>query len=152
MDGKDELALKFRQNEALARRRRDSNRRPRMDPTCGGPVLALLRAVARIDPMQPARLLGRYLTPSPPPTPSPQAQIPHRAYMPFGQRLLDLRRALRWTQREAAAHLGVSVRSVIRHERNQSHRAHDPLDQRLRELEAVYARDLACYARDLGRR
>jgi len=36
-----------------------------------------------------------------------------------GQRIRHLRRALRWTQREAAAEVGISRRTLIRHEQGQ---------------------------------
>ena len=40
--------------------------------------------------------------------------------MPFGQRIRNLRTLLGWSQIKAAAHFGVSVRTVIRHERGES--------------------------------
>ena len=43
-----------------------------------------------------------------------------RACLPFGQRIRDVRRASRLTQREVASELGVSRRSIIRYEQGRS--------------------------------
>jgi hypothetical protein len=40
--------------------------------------------------------------------------------MPFGQRIRNLRTVLGWSQRKSAEHFEVSVRSLIRHEREPS--------------------------------
>ena len=67
----------------------------------------------------------------------PQPQYPTT----IGQRLLRLRRELGWTQAQAAAHLGVSRRTIIRHERGPSGRA--PGLWRLWELERQFAQRLS---------
>ncbi len=41
---------------------------------------------------------------------------------PAGPRIRNLRRLFAWTQRKAAAELGISVRTVIRHEQGQQYR------------------------------
>jgi len=56
--------------------------------------------------------------------------------MPFGQRIRELRRARSWTQRQAGYALGVSTRTVIRHERRDSLRPWLPLLLKVRALEA----------------
>ncbi len=59
----------------------------------------------------------------------------------FGERLRELRRALGWTQSMAALMLGISTRTVIRHERGQ-HRRKCVVGTtllKLRELEASWA-------------
>lgn len=64
-----------------------------------------------------------------------------------GQRIRYLRRCLGWTQEMAAVQLGVSTRTVIRHEQGQ-HRVRWmrlPLLRRVRELEAEHAEDLIDY-------
>jgi DNA-binding XRE family transcriptional regulator len=61
-----------------------------------------------------------------------------------GPRIRALRRALGWTQQQAAAELGISKRTVIRYERGQ-HRRHGTrwsLLLRLCELESIYAQRL----------
>ncbi|SRR5216683_7231983 len=64
-----------------------------------------------------------------------------------GQRIRNLRIVLGWSQREAALHLGVSRRTVIRHEqgRNRHPWLRLPLLLRLRELESTYAGELIVY-------
>jgi DNA-binding XRE family transcriptional regulator len=60
---------------------------------------------------------------------------------PYGERLRELRRALGWTQPMAAMMLGISTRTVIRHERGQHRRfwVQTPMLLKLRELEATWA-------------
>ena len=70
-----------------------------------------------------------------------------RELMRFGQRLRELRRALGWTQRMAAVELGITVRTVIRHENGQ-HRTpwvRLPLLLKLRDLERVCAEEILAY-------
>jgi DNA-binding XRE family transcriptional regulator len=62
--------------------------------------------------------------------------------MPFGQRIRNLRTLLGWSQRKAAAHFGVSVRTVIRHERRESCRPWLPLLLEVRALEDAHAEEL----------
>ena len=59
-----------------------------------------------------------------------------RAALPFGQRIRDVRRALRWTQRDVALELGVSRRSVIRYEQGRSAPLQSSPLLALRRLEA----------------
>ena len=70
--------------------------------------------------------------------------------LPSGQRIRSLRTVLGWTQSMAAEQLGISVRTVIRHEqgRNRLPWLRLPLLERLRELESIYAEQLIAY---LGR-
>ena len=56
----------------------------------------------------------------------------------FGERMLRLRRLLGMTQKELALALGVSVRTIIRHERGQCNRSWS-LWERLREMELAHA-------------
>ncbi len=61
--------------------------------------------------------------------------------------------ALGWTQRMAAIELGVTVRTVIRHENGQ-HRTpwvRLPLRRRLRDLEAICAEEILAYLTHVGR-
>ena len=67
--------------------------------------------------------------------------------VPCGQRIRNLRAILGWTQRTAAAQLGISVRTLIRHERGH-HRTPWPRLQlvlRLRELESEHGQELIAY-------
>jgi DNA-binding XRE family transcriptional regulator len=67
--------------------------------------------------------------------------------MSSGQRIRNLRAALGWTQRVAAKELGVSLRTVIRHEKG--HRRvlwlRLPLLRRLCELEREHADQIIAY-------
>jgi len=68
-------------------------------------------------------------------------------FIPFGQRLRELRRALGWTQEMAALTLGISVRTVIRHERGQ-HRRRCVVGEtlpKLRQQEAKWACQLVAH-------
>ena len=62
--------------------------------------------------------------------------------MPFGQRIRNLRTLLGWSQIKAAAHFGVSVRTVIRHERGESYRPWLPLLLEVRALEDAHAEEI----------
>jgi DNA-binding XRE family transcriptional regulator len=67
--------------------------------------------------------------------------------MPGGQRVRCLRAVLGWTQRVAADQLGISTRTLIRHEQGH-HRTpwlRYPLPQRLLELESLYAEQIIAY-------
>jgi DNA-binding XRE family transcriptional regulator len=67
---------------------------------------------------------------------------------PFGQRLREVRRALGWTQRMAAIELGITVRTVIRHENDGQHRTPRvrlPLLLKLRDLERECAEEILVY-------
>jgi len=67
--------------------------------------------------------------------------------MSSGEHIRLLRKALGWTQDQAAAELGISRRSVIRHEKGQHLRPwmRSSLEMRLRQLEAEYAEQLAAH-------
>jgi DNA-binding XRE family transcriptional regulator len=70
-----------------------------------------------------------------------------------GPRIRALRRALGWTQQQAAVELGISKRTVIRYERGQhrGHRTRWSLLQRLCELESVHEPRLIDYRSRFGR-
>jgi DNA-binding transcriptional regulator YiaG len=70
--------------------------------------------------------------------PTPRPRAPSRAALPFGQRLRELRGALGWTQRDVAAQLGVSARSIIRYEQGQSSPIQSAPLRALRRLESAY--------------
>lgn len=65
--------------------------------------------------------------------------------MPYGQRIRNLRMVLGWSQREAARQLQVAVRTVIRHEREESFRLRLPKVEKLRALEDANAEELLAY-------
>lgn len=71
--------------------------------------------------------------------------------LPFGQRIRNLRSVLGWSQRQAAVHFGVSVRTVIRHERGESCWLRLPVLLELRALEAANAEELVAYLVHLER-
>ncbi len=74
--------------------------------------------------------------------------------MPSGLRIRNLRALLGWTQRMAAVQLGISVRTVIRHEQGRNRHPQWPrlsLLRRLRELESDYAEELIAYLARGGR-
>jgi DNA-binding XRE family transcriptional regulator len=60
----------------------------------------------------------------------------------FGQRIRNLRVLLGWSQRAAARHLGVSVRTVLRHERGDSRRPSLELLETVRALEDSHAEEI----------
>jgi hypothetical protein len=70
--------------------------------------------------------------------------------LPSGRRIRHIRSILEWTQHRVAVELGVSVRTVIRHERAQNRRPwmREEMLLRLRKLESDYADQLIAY---LGR-
>jgi DNA-binding XRE family transcriptional regulator len=74
-------------------------------------------------------------------------QAMDRERMPFGQRLREVRLALGWTPSMIADELGISVRTVIRHEQgsNRTGRPHLRVLLRLRELESRYAAEVLAY-------
>lgn len=69
--------------------------------------------------------------------------------LPSGQRIHVLRTVLGWSQGQAAMELGISRRTVIRHEQGQHRHPWMRLSllERLRELESIYAEQLATYLR-----
>src|SRR5437868_4926035 len=64
------------------------------------------------------------------------------AGMSYGKRMRVLRRATGATQKQLAATLGISARTVIRHEQGQAVRAWSPIWSGLRELERDHAEEL----------
>jgi DNA-binding XRE family transcriptional regulator len=83
----------------------------------------------------------------------PAQSIPALPPLSAGPRIRALRRALGWTQQQAATELGISKRTVIRYERGQ-HRRHgtrSPLLVRLCELESVHEPRLRDYRSCFGR-
>jgi DNA-binding XRE family transcriptional regulator len=79
---------------------------------------------------------------------SAQVELRRRLWgMSSGEHIFALRKALGWTQEQAAAELGISRRSVIRHEKGQQLRPwmRKSLLKRLRELESQYAEQLAAH-------
>lgn len=101
--------------------------------------LARPTSIVWVDSFQPAPIVVHVVTPLTP------DELKARSRLPYGQRIRDLRKALGWTQHDAAKHLGISVRTVIRHERNQSLRMHWTPLWKLREVELTYAADLAVW-------
>jgi transcriptional regulator with XRE-family HTH domain len=73
--------------------------------------------------------------------------------MPSGQRIRNLRSLLGWTQRQIAMELGVSPRTVLRHERGQRRTPwlRLPVLLRLRQLESDHAEELIAYFTRAGR-
>jgi len=65
--------------------------------------------------------------------------------IPLGQRIRNLRTLLGWSQIKAAAHFGVSVRTVIRHERGESRCPWTPLLLKVRALEDAHAEELIAF-------
>jgi transcriptional regulator with XRE-family HTH domain len=68
--------------------------------------------------------------------------------MPCGQRIRNLRAALGWSQRQAANELGISKRTLIRYEHDQSRRRwlrYEPL-RRLGQLESDRVEEIFAWA------
>jgi hypothetical protein len=132
--------LLFEECEALRRGPLDPNRRrPVPRPAYSSPGHVPQSPRVFVDSFQPAPIVMRVVKPL------TSEELEARSRLPYGQRIRDLRRALRWTQRDVAGSLGMSVRTVIRHERSQSLRMHLRLLWKLRELELAYAIDLAVW-------
>ena len=70
------------------------------------------------------------------------SQAAVRACLPFGQRVRDLRRAMRWTQSQLAWQLGVSRRSIIRYEHGRSAPIQGAPLLAMRRLESAFAGEL----------
>jgi len=110
------------------RRRKDPNWSPRTDPTYSGTEPAFIQMMSDTDydrhmagiaerlQLASNELLGSGKRVEP--QPMPRRVV--RSALPFGQRIRDVRRALRLTQREAASELGVSRRTIIRYEQGRS--------------------------------
>ncbi len=140
--------------DVAERRRKDPNWRSVLDPTYSGPDPRRLEGMTEADyaayeAEREAR--RRWLRGDPRPVepqavrqeePPLRARTANRACLPFGQRIRDLRRALRWTQREIAWHLGVSSRSIIRYEQGQSAPVQVAPLFALRRLESTFAHEL----------
>src|SRR6266851_2612683 len=115
----------------------DPNWRPRTDPNHSSPALSS-SSYSVSEPEYP--WLSKNRQPGQrQPEPLPQPQPMNRELMPFGQRIRELRRARGWTQRQAGYALGVSRRTVIRHERGYTRRPWWSLLETVRRLEAAYA-------------
>ena len=83
-----------------------------------------------------------------------QPALPQRpVVLSAGPRILALRRALGWTQQQAAVELRISKRTVIRYERGFHRRAEtrQSLLLRLCELESIYAQRLLAHRSHFGR-
>jgi len=107
-----------------------------------------------------SRLLAFHVSHGPGSTGQRQAELQQqlremgREQMVFGQRILELRRALGWTQRMAAEELGINVRTEMRYERGQHRTPRVPLPSllRLRDVESVWAEQILAYLDRAGRR
>jgi helix-turn-helix protein len=130
--------------------RKNPNWNYRDDATYAGPCPAFLQMMsdAECDRYMEEKIarghlrMNPYAPPATEPQPTPRPRLPVRAALPFGQRLRELRRALGWTQREIAAQLGVSPRSIIRYEQGQSGPIQSAFLRALRRLESDYANEL----------
>jgi DNA-binding XRE family transcriptional regulator len=119
------------------------NWRPHTHPNHSGPALSSSSYPAS-EPDYP--WLREYKKPElRQPKPQPELQPVSRELMPFGQRIRELRRARGWTQRQAGYALGVSRRTVIRHERGRTRRPWWSLLETVRRLEEAYAGELRDY-------
>ena len=124
-----------------------------MDATDGSPN-------RKRNPGTLSRLLAFHVSNGPGTTGQRQAELQRqlremgREQMVFGQRLLEVRRALGWTQYMAAEELGISVRTVIRHEKGQHSTPQVPLSAllKLRDVESVWAEQILAYLDRVGRR
>ena len=104
--------------------------RPRDPDGIPSPCANGLAAILVLPPEQRVRTLNRIL----------QA-------MPPGQRIRNLREILGWTQRRIAEQLGISVRTVIRHEQGHHRTAslRFSILRRLRQLEFEHADEIIRY-------
>jgi len=118
----------------------DPNRRARVDPSSSGPASSS-SSYSATEPEYPwlKQPVQRQ------PEPQRQLQPMNREGMPFGQRIRELRRARGWTQRQAGYALGVSRRTVIRHERVITRRPWWSLLETVRRLEAADTGELRDY-------
>jgi DNA-binding XRE family transcriptional regulator len=73
---------------------------------------------------------------------SRDAWLATREGMLLGARILGLRQGMHWTQKQAAERLGVSRRTVIRHEQGQTVSMYSSMLAAVRRWEAVYAQTL----------
>jgi DNA-binding XRE family transcriptional regulator len=130
------------------RRSQDPNWSPRTDPTYSGtePAFIQLMSDAEYDRHMAGSSERRQLASNPyPPIGSgerielPMSRRVVRAALPLGQRIRDVRRALRWTQRDVALELGVSRRSIIRYEQGRSAPLQSAPLLALRRLESTHA-------------
>lgn len=125
----------------------DGRWRPGMDPNYSGPCTeptadgAGVSTTSRFgdiapEPVSEAQRARRAL-----------AELPLRLnIMPIGYRIRALRFALGWTQARAAGQLGISTRTVIRHEQGRNVvTVRAKLFERLSRLEADHAEQLANY-------
>jgi len=146
------------------RRRKDPNWNSQADPTySGGPHPTFIQMMSDAEYDRHMADLGvaerRQLGTDPNTTrsveyiePRPIPRTVLRVALPFGQRIRELRRALGWTQRKLAPHLGVSARTVIRYEHGRSSPLQSAPLLALRRLESAHAQELVTRADPQGER
>lgn len=140
------IALQAALADLAERRRQNPSWSPRFDPYYIGPPPAVLETMteADYDNWRAERERGfQWLRSDDHPVSNSPPQPVVRACLPFGQRVRDLRRAMRWTQSQIAWQLGVSRRSIIRYEQGRSAPIQSAPVLALRRLESVFAGDLA---------
>lgn len=129
------------------RRRRMPGWRPGMDPTYSGPHPSRLERMTEDEfaaYQEEQEKFLRWLRGDPQPTllrqtePSLFVQSMIAASVPIGQRIRNLRLALGWTQREIAAQIGVSRRTVIRYEQGRTQRPQGWTLLALESLESTF--------------
>jgi DNA-binding XRE family transcriptional regulator len=130
------------------RRRKDPNWSPQTDPTYRGTEPAFIQFMSDAEydrhmagVAERRQLAGNSYEPlgSGERVERPMPGRVVRAALPLGQRIRDVRRALRWTQRDVALELGVSRRSVIRYEQGRSAPLQSAPLLALRRLESTHA-------------
>jgi DNA-binding transcriptional regulator YiaG len=134
------------------RRHEDPNWDYRTDPAYSGPYPAFVQMMSDDEferDMASNEEARRWLLGDPCPT-EPQVvhheqppRLPVRAALPIGQRIRELRCAQGWTQRQVAAQLGVSARSIIRYEQGRSSPIQSATLRALRRLESTHVLEIA---------
>ena len=132
------------------KRRKDPNWNPKPDPTYSGPHPTFvglmsdaeydrhMAGVAERHQLATNSYLRSKDEEKLEPQPTPRRVV--RAALPFGQRIRELRRDLRWSQREVASQLGVSARTIIRYEQGRSAPLQSAPLLALRRLESAVRR------------
>jgi hypothetical protein len=136
------------------RRRKDPNWNSKTDPTYVGPYPTFVELMSdaefdrhMVEKVERGQLQRNPYAPLVAERAEPET-VPLRvlrAALPFGQRIVDLRRVLGWSQREVAWQLRVSSRSIIRYEHGQSSPLRSATLLALRRLESAYALELDGY-------
>jgi len=121
----------------------DPNRRSRVDPSPSSPTLS--SGSLPVEPLYPWQTGYQKAEQGASQEPERPLQPMSRELMPFGQRIRELRRARGWTQRQAGYALGVSTRTVIRHEKGRTRRPWWSLLVTVRRLEEAYPAELVAY-------